>query len=318
MYQRMMTIRAFEQKVIELFKAAELPGFLHSQIGQEAVPVGACAALRDEDYITSTHRGHGDVIAKGARLDRMMAELYAKETGYCGGKGGSMHIADFSLGIIGANGVVGGSIPIATGIGLSIQMRATDQVIVCFFGDGASNEGSFHESLNMASLWNLPVIYVCQNNQYAESTPRKTHQKVEDIAVRAAAYDIPGIVVDGNDVLAVHQSVKSAVDRARADGGPCLIEAKTYRRLGHYVGDTAEYRINGEIEHWEARDPIEICRRHLVENGQSTASELRIIDDATRTVVEEAAAWARQQSDPGPDEALENVYSGWSWDGKRI
>jgi TPP-dependent pyruvate/acetoin dehydrogenase alpha subunit len=318
MYQRMVTIRAFEEKAIELFKAAELPGFLHSQIGQEAVPVGACAALRDDDYVTSTHRGHGDVIAKGARLDRMMAELYAKETGYCRGKGGSMHIADFSLGIMGANGIVGGSIPIATGIGVSIQMRRTDQVAVCFFGDGGSNEGSFHESLNMASTWNLPVIYVCQNNQYAESTPKRTHQKIADIAVRATAYDMPGVTVDGNDVVAVYEVVQAAVDRARAGGGPSLIDAKTYRRLGHYVGDAAVYRPKEELEYWEARDPIETCRRHLLETGLSTSTEARAIEDAARAAVEDAVVHARQAPSPAPDEALEDVYSGWDWQGQRL
>lgn len=318
MYQRMVTIRAFEEKAIELFKAAELPGFLHSQIGQEAVPVGTCAALRDDDYVTSTHRGHGDVIAKGARLDRMMAELYGKETGYCRGKGGSMHIADFTLGIMGANGIVGGSIPIATGIGLSIQIRDTDQVVACFFGDGGSNEGSFHESLNMASTWDLPVIYVCQNNEYAESTPRRTHQKISDIAIRAAGYGMPGVVVDGNDVVAVYEGVRAAVERARTGGGPTLIEAKTYRRLGHYVGDAAVYRPKEELEFWQARDPIEICRRHLLETGLATGAEVRAIDASAQAAIEEAVAYGRHSPSPAPDAALEDVYSGWSWEGKRL
>lgn len=318
MYRRMMDIRAFEERAIELFKAGELPGFLHSQLGQEAVPVGVCAALRDDDYITSTHRGHGDVIAKGARMDRMMAELFGKETGYCRGKGGSMHIADFKLGIMGANGIVGGSIPIATGVGVSIQMQRTDQVVVCFFGDGAANQGSFHEALNLASTWNLPVVYVCQNNQYAESTPQRTHQKIEDIAVRAKAYDMPGVVVDGNDVVAVYKTAGEAIDRARAGGGPTLIEAKTYRRLGHYVGDPAVYRPREELEYWEARDPIDIHRARLLEMGILTDEEIRTIEDQARAAVEEAVAYARKSPDPAPEEALEDVYSGWTWEGKRL
>lgn len=318
MYRRMMAIRAFEEKAIELFKAGELPGFLHSQIGQEAIPVGVCAALRDDDYITSTHRGHGDVIAKGAHLDRMMAELFAKETGYCRGKGGSMHIADFKLGIMGANGIVGGSIPIATGVGVSIQRRKTDQVAVCFFGDGASNQGSFHEALNLASTWNLPVVYVCQNNQYAESTPQETHQKIEDIAVRAKAYDIPGVVADGNDVVAMYEAAQEAIDRARTNKGPTLIEAKTYRKLGHYVGDPAVYRPREEVEYWETRDPIEIHRARLLEMDILTAQAVESIEDEARSEVEEAVALARQSPDPAPDKALEDVFNGWTWEGEKL
>ncbi|MFQ5856137.1 MAG: thiamine pyrophosphate-dependent dehydrogenase E1 component subunit alpha [Anaerolineae bacterium] len=318
MYRRLVSIRAFEERAIELFKAGELPGFLHSQIGQEAVPVGVCAALRDDDYITSTHRGHGDVIAKGARLDRMMAELYGKEPGYCRGKGGSMHIADFKLGIMGANGIVGGSIPIATGVGVSIQMQGTDQVVVCFFGDGGANQGSFHEALNLASTWNLPVVYICQNNQYAESTPQMTHQKIKDIAVRAKAYEMPGTAVDGNDVVAVYETAQGAVDRARAGEGPTLIEAKTYRILGHYVGDPGVYRPEGEVEYWKTRDPIEIHRARLLDQDILTIEEIQATEDEARTAVEEAVAFARQSPDPGLEEALEDVYSGWTWEGKRL
>lgn len=318
MYRRMMSIRAFEEKAIELFTAAELPGFLHSQLGQEAVPVGVCATLRDDDCITSTHRGHGDIIAKGARLDRMMAELFGKATGYCRGKGGSMHIADFKLGIMGANGIVGGSIPIATGVGVSIQMQGTDQVVVCFFGDGGANQGSFHEALNLASTWSLPVVYVCQNNQYAESTPQSTHQKIKDIAVRAQAYDMPGVVVDGNDVVAVYETARAAVDRARAGGGPTLIEAKTYRMRGHYVGDPGVYRPKEEVEYWKARDPIEIQRQRLLDDDILTTAEIEAIEHEVRTALEEAVAFARQSPDPAPGEALEDVYSGWTWEGKRL
>jgi len=317
-YQRMVEIRAFEEKARDLFAAGQLPGFLHSEIGQEAVPVGVCAALRDGDYITSTHRGHGDVIAKGACLNRMMAELFGKETGYCRGKGGSMHIADFELGIMGANGIVGGSIPIATGIGVSIQMRRTEQVVVCFFGDGASNQGSFHEALNLASVWDLPVVYVCQNNQYAESTAQKAHQKVKDIAYRAKAYDMPGVVVDGNDAVAVYERARQAVERCRTGGGPTLLEAKTYRILGHYVGDPAVYRSKQELAYWKERDPIEIHRARLLHNGTITVEDMQAIEDRAQAAVEEAVVFARQSPDPVPEEALKDLYSGWTWEGERL
>jgi TPP-dependent pyruvate/acetoin dehydrogenase alpha subunit len=318
MYRRMLLIRALEEQAKELFMAGKLPGFLHSQIGQEAVPVGVCAALHGDDYITSTHRGHGDVIAKGARVDRMMAELFGKETGYCRAKGGSMHIADFSLGIMGANGIVGGGIPIAAGIGLSIQMRRTDQVVACFFGDGASNQGSFHEALNLGAVWSLPVVYVCQNNQYAESTPQTAHQRIQDVATRAQAYGIPGVVVDGNDVVAVHEVAQEAIGNARAGRGPALIEAKTYRRLGHYVGDPALYRPKEEEEHWTQRDPIGICRSYLLKTGILTSTQSTALEGEVRAEVEEAVAFAVRSPDPAPEEALQDVYVGWSWEGKRL
>lgn len=317
MFRQMTRIRTFEEKAMALFQAAELPGFLHSQLGQEAVPVGACAALRDDDYITSTHRGHGDVMAKGARLDRMMAELYGKETGCCRGKGGSMHIADFSLGIMGANGIVGGSIPIANGVALSAKMRGTDQVVVCFFGDGASNQGSFHEALNMASVWNLPVIFVCQNNLYAESTPQRVHQKISDISERARAYDIPGVSVDGNDAVAVYEVVGKAVARARDGLGPTLIEAKTYRWMGHYIGDPGAYRPPEEVAEWRTQEPLGQLRSRLIETGILSEEEAQRIEAEAAQEVEEAVAFARQSPDPHPDEALEDVYVGFDWQGRR-
>ncbi len=317
MFRQMTRIRAFEEKAMALFQAGELPGFLHSQLGQEAVPVGACAALREDDYITSTHRGHGDVIAKGARLDRMMAELYGKKTGYCQGKGGSMHIADFSLGIMGANGIVGGSIPIANGVALSAKMRGTDQVVVCFFGDGASNQGSFHEALNMASVWDLPVIFVCQNNLYAESTPQAVHQKIRDVSDRAGAYEMPGVSVDGNDAVAVYEVVREAVARARDGLGPTLVEAKTYRWLGHYVGDPGVYRPPEEVTEWRAREPLGRLRSRLIETGILGEEEAQRIEAEVAQELEEAVTFGRQSPDPDPDEALEDVYVGFDWQGRR-
>jgi TPP-dependent pyruvate/acetoin dehydrogenase alpha subunit len=307
LYRRMWLIRAFEERAIELFTAGELPGFIHSQIGQEAVCVGACANLRPDDYLTTTHRGHGDLIAKGARLDRMMAELFAKETGYCRGKGGSMHIADFSLGVLGANGIVGAGLPIATGAALSAQLRGTDQVALSSFGDGATNIGAFHEALNLAAVWQLPVVFLCQNNEYAESTPRLAHQRVANVADRAAAYGMPGAVVDGMDVVAVHGVVREAVERARAGGGPTLVEAKTYRFLGHYVGDTDVYRTKEEVAEWRERDPILAFRAKLAGDGVLSPGDDEVEAEA-RAAVEEAVEFARR-SDPAPvAAAFEDVY----------
>ena len=305
----MWEIRAFEERTIELFTAGELPGFLHSQIGQEAVCVGTCSALRPEDYVTSTHRGHGDIIAKGGRLERMMAELYAKETGYCRGKGGSMHIFDFGLGVLGANGIVGAGLPIAVGAALSVQLRGTEQVAVAFFGDGASNQGAFHEALNLASVWDLPAVFVCQNNEYGESTPRRVQQKISDIAVRAEGYDIPGVVVDGMDVVAVHRSVAEAVGRARRGEGPTLVEAKTYRFLGHYVGDSEPYRAREEVAAWRARDPIFTFETLLEEHGVLGEKAARDVEAEVRAVVEDAVEFARQSSEPDTSTAFEDIYA---------
>jgi pyruvate dehydrogenase E1 component alpha subunit len=310
MYHTMVRIRMFEQRIMELFQQGRLPGFLHVSIGQEAVPTGVCAHLRPNDYISSTHRGHGDVIAKGARLDRMMAELYGKKTGYCKGKGGSMHIADLELGILGANGIVGAGIPIATGTALAFKMRRTDQVAVCFFGDGGSNTGAFHEGLNLASVWNLPVVFVCENNQFAESTPQRVHQKIKDIAVRAVAYDIPGETVDGMDVLEVYRVAGEAIARARAGGGPALVECKTYRFYGHYVGDPGTaYRRPEDVEEWRQRDPIPAFARRLVAEGVATEAEIESIDGAVRREVEEAIQFAEASPEPDLEDALQDVYA---------
>ena len=238
----MKKIRIFEEEAVRLFAAHELPGWLHSYIGEEAVASGVCLAMKPSDYISSTHRGHGHCIAKGVSLRKMMAELYGKETGYCLGRGGSMHIADFSKGMLGANGIVGGGIPIATGAALGSQMNKDNKVTVCFFGDGASNQGAFHESLNLASVWKLPIVYVCENNLYAETTPQLDHQAIHNIADRAGAYGMPGDIADGMDVISVYEKAKLAVERARSGGGPTLLECKTYRFRGHWEGVPLPYR----------------------------------------------------------------------------
>lgn len=308
MYRQMVTIRKFEEKAFELFTGGRLPGFLHMSSGQEAVPVGTCAALRPDDYIVSHHRGHGDIIAKGARIDRMMAEIFAKEPGYCRAKGGSMHMADFSLGIIGANGIVGAGIPIANGVALSLQMRGTDQVVACFFGDGATNQGGFHEALNLASVWDLPVVFVCENNQYALSTPITRHQKNKTIAERAKSYDIPGYLVDGMDALDVYNHVAEAVERARAGQGPTLLDCRTYRYGGHSIGDPGLYRTKEEIDQWRARDPIPAFRQELMRRGILSQDAVARIEEECQAALEEAVRYAEGCPEPEIQEALEDLY----------
>jgi len=308
MYRQMRLIRGFEDTAQKRFEAGEIAGFLHLSQGQEAVPVGTCTALRRDDYITSTHRGHGDVLAKGYEVEYMFAELYGRTTGYCKGKGGSMHIADFSQGIIGANGIVSGGLPIATGVGLSIKMRGTDQVVVCFFGDGATAEGGFHEALNLASLWQIPVIFVCQNNLYALSHPwEKTAYKC-DLARRAATYNMPAECVDGMDALAVYRSVKKAVDRARAGDGPSFIEAKTYRFLGHYVGDPALYMPPEERGAWRRRDAILKLGRQLRAWGYLTKEEDAQMAADIKAELEAGIEFATSSPIPAPEEALTDLY----------
>ncbi|MGB3933224.1 MAG: thiamine pyrophosphate-dependent dehydrogenase E1 component subunit alpha [bacterium] len=309
MYRKMVEIRIFESRVAELFAAGKIPGFVHLYIGEEAVAVGACANLKDTDFITSTHRGHGHCIAKGGRLDLMMAELFGKETGYCKGKGGSMHIADVEIGILGANGIVGGGLGIAPGAGLSAKMRGTDQVTICFFGDGASNQTTFHEGINLASAWKLPVIFVCENNQYGISLHQSRHQNITDIADRATAYGIPGVVVDGNDVMAVYEAVGEAVKRARAGEGPSLVECKTYRWRGHFEGDPQMYRPQEEIEEWKAKDPIPRFEALLAEMGVMTAEEAEAIRKEVAAEVEAAVEFAEKSPEPAPEAALEDHYA---------
>lgn len=309
MYEKMLEIRLFEEKVFELYAQNLVPGTIHLYTGQEAVAVGVCSALRKDDYITSTHRGHGHCIAKGAKLKRVMAEILGRRTGYCKGKGGSMHIADFSLGVLGATAVVGAGIPIAAGAGLSIKLRKTDQVVACFFGDGASNQGTFHEGVNMAAIWKLPVIFVCENNLYAMGTRQSLVMAIENIADRASAYGILGIAVDGNDVLAVYEATLKAVERARKGEGPTLIECKTYRHRGHSRVDPARYRPKEEVEAWLAKDPIKRFKERVLQSGALTEAELQRIEKEASDKVEEAVKFALDSPHPAPEEALEEVYA---------
>jgi pyruvate dehydrogenase E1 component alpha subunit len=309
MYERMLKIRHFEDRVKDLFAAGEMPGFVHLYLGQEAVAVGACAALRDDDYITSTHRGHGHIIAKGGDLKRMMAELYGKATGYNKGKGGSMHIADPSLGILGANGIVGAGLPIATGAALSAKLRKSGQVAVCFFGDGASNQGTFHEAINIAAAFDLPVVYVCENNLYAVGTRQSKVRKVEDIADRGTGYAIPGLAVDGNDVIAVYEACSEAVDRARSGQGPAIVECKTYRWRTHFEGEPDTYRPPEEVQAWLKREPIAPYRQSLIEQEVLTGAEAEEIEARVRKELDEAVEFARQSPLPRPESALEDLWA---------
>lgn len=308
LYVQTVRLRAFEERVKEVYMDKLMPGLAHVYIGQEAIAVGICEALRDGDYVTSTHRGHGHFLAKGGDPRVMMAEIMGREAGYCRGKGGSMHIADVSHGIIGANGIVGAGIPIATGAALWLKMSGKDSVVACFFGDAASNQGTFHEALNMASLWNLPVVFVCENNLYGISVRQDRHQKIQDIADRAAAYDIPGVVVDGCDTEAVYEAAKSAVDRARAGGGPSLIECKAYRWLGHHAGDPAAYRPKGELESWKEKCPLKVGREKLLLSGILTADEDALILSEAEKEMMDAQEWAQAQPFPSPEQALEDMY----------
>ncbi len=308
LYETMQRIRKFELAVVELFARGKIPGFLHTYVGEEAVAAGVCAALRPGDRIISTHRGHGHLIAKGGRLDLMMAELFGKRTGYCKGKGGSMHIAEPELGMLGANAIVGAGIAIINGAALTAQYLGTDQVAVAFFGDGASNTGVFHEALNMASVWSLPSIFVCENNGYAESTPRHQHQKIEDIAARAKAYDMPAAAVDGNDVGAVYLVAQEAVARARSGGGPSLIEAKTYRLRGHYEGDPQIYRSREEVEAWEKKEPVERWREALLKRGISLV-QIEEIEARIEEELEQAVIFAEESPLPDPTEARSDIFT---------
>jgi len=309
LYRMMLLIRQFEEKARTLFLDGELPGFLHSSFGQEAIPATVSLFLKPSDYIVSTHRGHGDIIAKGASVDKMMAELYAKKTGYCKGKGGSMHIADLDLGILGATGIVGGGLPIINGAALAAKMNGTDQLGVCYFGDGASNEGTFHESLNLAAIWDLPVLFVCENNQYAESTPVTYHQKASALSDRAAGYGIPGLTLDGNDPFAMYDEIKKAVTRARAGEGPTLLNCVTYRILGHYIGDPGTgYRESREVEEAKQREPINRLREQLLKmkalNHESDAQ----IMDSVKKEIEKAVEYARNSPEPDEAELMSDVY----------
>lgn len=308
MLRKMFEIRFFEEKVFDLYGQNLVPGTIHLYAGEEAVAVGVCSSLRKDDYITSTHRGHGHCIAKGADVKRTMAEILGKETGYCKGKGGSMHIADFNVGMLGATAVVGAGLPIAVGAGLSAKLRHTDQVTACFFGEGASNQGTFHESLNLASIWNLPVIFVCENNLYAMGTRQSRVMRIENVADRASGYGILGVSVDGNDVLAVYEAARIAVDNARKGQGPTLIECKTYRRRGHSRADPGKYRAKEEVDEWLAKDPIRRLKDKVLKDLVLEEDEIAKIQKEAEATVEDAAKFALDSPYPKPDEALDDVY----------
>ncbi len=311
MYRQMVKIRYFEEKIVEDYAKALVPGLAHLYIGQEAVAVGVCSALEPSDYITSTHRGQGHCIAKGGELDKMMAELFGRKTGYCKGKGGSMHIAELDLGILGANGVVGGGVPIAVGAALSAQMRKSGQVAVAFLGDGASNQGSFHEALNMASTWKLPVVFVCENNLYGISVCQKVHQNITDISVRATGYNIPGLTVEGNDILAVYHAAAEAIARARNGEGPTLLECKTYRWRGHHEGDPNQgctYREREEIEQWKEKCPLKNLEQKMLKQGVKEA-DIEAIQEEIQQAVLDAVEFAINSPFPEIEEAQEDIYA---------
>jgi len=307
--RQMLEIRGFEDKVYELLSRNVIIGASHLSAGQEAVPVGACAALRPDDVITSTHRGHGHCIAKGGRLPEMMAELCGKSTGYSRGRGGSMHIADVAGGNLGATGIVGGNIPVATGAALAIKMRGEQRVVLCFFGDGACNNGVFHESLNMAGLWTLPVVYIIENNLYGMSVSTKRACAIDSMADRAASYNMPGVAVDGQRVLVVREAVREAVERARAGKGPTLIEARTYRYYGHSRSDPRKYRTREEEDHYRAeRDPITLFKRYLLDEKVASAGEIEAVEKAVADAIEEATTYALDSPYPDESELYDFLY----------
>jgi len=308
MYERMRTIRDFEDRVSELFAQGKLAGFVHLYAGEEAMAVGVCSQLTDDDYITSTHRGHGHCIAKGVDVKEMMAELYGKATGSCKGKGGSMHIADVDKGMMGANGIVGAGGPLACGSGLTAKALGKDDVTVCFFGDGASEQGTMHESMNLASIWNLPVVFLCENNGFAESTPVEYHASVKDIADRATAYNIPGLSVDGTDIFAVAEAVGEAVERARRGEGPSLIECKGFRYYGHFEGDAVAYYTDEMREDFRERDPLKKFRQNVLERGLVAQEELDAVDEKVEKLIDEAVEFAEESPMPDPEELTTDVY----------
>jgi acetoin:2,6-dichlorophenolindophenol oxidoreductase subunit alpha len=305
----MWEIRRFEEAVDDLFARGLMHGTMHLSIGQEASPTGVCLALRETDAITSTHRGHGHCIAKGADLVRMMAELLAKETGYCRGRGGSMHIADVETNNLGANGIVAGGIPIAAGAALAYKLRGEDRVVACFFGDGAVNEGAFHEAVNLAAIWHLPVIFICENNKYGMSFSTEKSMAIENISERAAGYGIPGVTVDGNDVAAVYEAMETAVARARAGEGPTLLEAVTYRWKGHSKSDKNLYRTRDEISQWQEKDPIPQFEAQVVEAGLLTADEVAAVRDEVVATLRAAVREANSAPDADPSDLLDSVFA---------
>lgn len=308
MFRKMLRIRDFEYKALSHCNERLNRGPLHLYVGEEATSVGACAALESGDYITSTHRGHGHCIAMGGDVKKMLAEIVGRSTGYCRGKGGSMHIADLDLGIIGANGIVGAGIPIAVGAGIAMDNQNRENVILCFFGDGASNTGAFHESLNMTSIWSLPVIFLCENNLYAISGCVDDTLNISDISERGKSYGMPGMTVDGNDIFEVYSAVREARERAVTGKGPTLIEAKTYRWLGHWHADPCRYREQEEVDIWKKKCPIKRMREHLLSEKILTSPEVREIEEEIEKEIESIEKYALESPFPEPEEALEDVY----------
>jgi TPP-dependent pyruvate/acetoin dehydrogenase alpha subunit len=311
LYQVMLTIRRFEERVVIDYRSGAIPGIVHSYIGQEAVATGVCTNLRPDDRIISNHRGHGHCIAKGADLNRMMAEIYGRKTGYCKGKGGSMHIADFGIGMLGANGIVAAGLPIAAGAALAAQLEGGDRVVVLFFGDGATNEGEFHEVLNLASIWKLPLIFACENNLYSVNTPVQYATGLEHVSERATGgYGISSAIVDGNDVVAVHEATRKALAEVRAGGGPIFMEFMTYRWRGHFEAPgLPDLRPVEEIETWKDKCPIASLERMLLENGMASRQKLEEVNGRVMQKIESAVSYALASPFPAPEDALEDVFS---------
>lgn len=309
-YETMLKIRKFECSVEENFLAGNIPGFVHLYIGEEAIATGVMANLTDKDYIESTHRGHGHTVAKGADLNRMMAEIYGKKTGCCKGKGGSMHIADFSVGMLGANGVVGGGYNLAAGAALAQKMQKRKDISVVFFGDGASNRGTFHEAANFASVWKLPLLFVCEMNEYASTTPYLTTTSVADISRRAYGYDMPALIVDGNDVFSVYEAAGKLVEHIRAGNGPAFLECKTYRVKGHYVGDPEKYRTREEVQkNIEERDPIEAFKKRVLAEKVYTADDLKSMEEKVDGLIAAALKFAKESPEPDASELMTGIYA---------
>jgi TPP-dependent pyruvate/acetoin dehydrogenase alpha subunit len=311
-YRVMRTIREFEERLHTEFATGEIPGFVHLYAGEEAIAAGVCTHLGPDDYVASTHRGHGHSIAKGCDVAAMMAEIYGKRDGICHGKGGSMHIADLSKGMLGANGIVGGGPPLVCGVGLTAKVRGSDQVAVSFTGDGGSNQGTFLESLNLAAAWHLPVVFVVENNGYAESTSPNFHQAGVDVAKRADGFGLPGVSVDGFDFFAVHEAAGEAIRRARTGGGASLIECKGMRYYGHFEGDQQTYRAAGEVDDLRrTRDCLAAFSRRVTDAGLVGADDLAAVDESVRALIDDAVAQAKAAADPAPDEVLTDVYASY-------
>ena len=308
LHVKMLKIRAFEERAIAEYHKG-LPGTFHCSAGQEAFSAGVCAFLREDDYVLSNHRGHGDMIGKGARLDKMMAELFAKETGYCRGKGGSMHLTAVELNFLGASGIVGGNIPIATGVALGCKMQNLDRVTICFLGDGATCIGAFHEGLGIAAVWDLPIVFACANNLYAMGTKVKNYTRLDNLADRAKAYGIPGVTVDGNDAVAVATTSRRAIEDARDGKGPTLIVGNTYRLYGHNAADPGtSYRTDEEVEQWKQLDPIQRLQKQLLQQGVLTESDIHESRAAVAREIDEAVKFAIESPEPDLEEALQDIY----------